>query len=106
MIKKNVVISCVSLISISILLSGCFEGVKRQRDEMEARGTIETGGYTWKIPAESAGGNTIETRGLPSKQAATEASDKLCKKHDRVAQFVKQRSFLTGSVVFDFNCVK
>jgi len=106
MIKKNIVISYVSLISISILLSGCFEGVKRQRAETEARGTIEAGGYTWTIPADSAGGNTIQTRGLPSKQAATEASDKVCKKHDRVAQLVKQKGSITGLVTFDFNCVK
>lgn len=106
MIKKNVVISCVSLISISILLSGC-AGLKKRAAETEARGTIENGGYTWKIQADSAGGNSIYTHGLPDRQAATNVSNQLCKKHGRVAQFVKQDgSILTGIRVFDFNCVK
>jgi hypothetical protein len=107
MIKKSTVISCVSLISISILLSGCFEGTKRQMAETKARGTIEGGGYTWDIPADSAGGNTIQTSGLPSKQAATEASTKLCKKYGRIAQFVNRTDILLlGVVAFDFNCVR
>jgi len=106
MIKKNFVITCASLISISILLSGC-AGVNRQVKETLARGTIEAGGYTWQIPAESVGGNSIETHGLPSKQAATEASDILCKKNDRVAQFVEQKSkLILGIQQFRFNCVK
>ena len=56
---------------------------------------------------ESVGGNAIEAHGFPSKQAATEASDILCKKHGRVAQFVEQESkLILGIQKFRFNCVK
>ncbi len=76
-------------------------------EEMNARETIEAGGYTWKIPADSEGGSTVQTQGLPSRQAATNASTTLCKKYGRVAQYVKHRNLLlTGTAIFDFNCVR
>ena len=106
MIKMNAIISLVSLIFISILLSGC-AGANRQVKEMNDRGTIDAGGYTWKIPAESVGGNAVRANGVPSVQAATEASNLLCKKNDRVAQFVEQKSvMILGFQEFRFNCVK
>ena len=107
MIKMNAIISLVSLISISILLSGC-AGIKRQQKEMEARGTIDAGGYTWEIPAESVGGNTVRANGIPSVQAATEASNILCQKNDRVAQFYKrtENTSLFGYQEYSFNCVR
>ena len=102
--KKNVAI--LSAIAITTCIGGC-AGMQRQIAEMKARGTIEGGGYTWQIPAESEGGNTIQTRGLPSRQAATEASTKLCKKYGRVAQYDSQKSILiTGTMIFNFNCVR
>lgn len=104
--KKNIAMLRVSTIAAVISISGC-AGLNRQVAEMEARGTIEAGGYTWRIPTEYEGGNSVRTQGLPSRQAATEASNKLCKKHGRIAQYVTQRNILmTGSVTFDFNCVR
>ncbi len=68
---------------------------------------METGGYTWNILAESEGGNTISTNGLPSRQHATDASAILCKKNGRIPQFVKQTGvILLGIQQFEFNCVK
>ncbi len=104
--NKNKFVHFTTIVAIAIILTGC-AGIKRQAAEMEARGTIEAGGYTWKIPADSEGGNTIQTNGLPSKQAATEASNQLCKKYDRIAQFASRRSILiAGTMIYEFNCVK
>jgi uncharacterized protein YceK len=95
------------IFTITLLLAGC-SAIKQQAAETKARGTFESGGYTWEIPADTAGGNTIRTHGLPSKQIATTASDTLCNKYDRVAQYVdnKGTSLLLGFVVFHFNCVR
>ncbi len=94
------------VVIVTTLLAGC-AGVKRQVAEMEARGTIEAGGYTWKIRADSEGGNSIQTRGLPGRQAATDASNQLCKKHGRISQFVDRKGLLfTGLAIFNFNCVR
>lgn len=90
----------------ALLLSAC-AGVQQQAAETKARGTIESGGYTWSIPLDTEGAVQVRTTGLPTRQAATEVGSRLCKKYGRVAQFVRQ----TGSVVlgvqqFEFNCVK
>ena len=93
-------------ILITLVVGGC-SGVKRRAAETQARGTIETGGYTWKISADSEGGNTIRAHGLPGRQAATDASSQLCKKYDRIAQVVRRKPILLiGAVKFDFNCVR
>jgi hypothetical protein len=87
-------------------LTGC-GAMQKQVEETKARGTVETGGYTWNILAESEGGNTISTNGLPSRQHATDASAILCKKNGRIPQFGKQTGFiLLGIQQFEFNCVK
>lgn len=99
---------CVFTITLcTLLLTGC-AAIKQQAADTKARGTFESGGYTWEIPADTAGGNTIRTRGLPSKQIATTASDTLCNKYDRVAQYIdnKGSSLVLGLAVFNFNCVR
>lgn len=88
------------------VLAGC-GAMQQQAQETKARGTIEAGGYTWNILAESEGGNTISTNGLPSRQHATDASTILCKKNGRIPQFVKQTGVLLLAIQqFEFNCVK
>jgi hypothetical protein len=90
----------------AVALGGC-GAVRQQARETEARGTIEAGGYTWRIHADSEGGNRISTQGLPSQQHATDAATTLCKKYGRVAQYVKRDSIpLTGFAAFNFNCVR
>ena len=99
-----------------IAVSACFLGaaaltgcgaMQKQAEETKARGTVETGGYTWNILAESEGGNTISTNGLPSRQNATDAAAILCKKNARIPQFSKQTGvLLLGIQQFEFNCVK
>ena len=97
-----------ALLRLAILLSlSACAGLEKQAQDTKARGTIEAGGYTWKIPMESEGGNRVQTNGLPNQQAATEAASILCKKNGRIAQYVKQDGMpLLGVVWFDFNCVK
>lgn len=103
---RNVAVMCASAVAVAICVAGC-AGMNRQIAETKARGTIESGGYTWTIPTDSEGGNTIKTYGLPSRQAATDVSSKLCKKYGRVAQYVDQHPILlTGAMIFDFNCVR
>jgi len=105
MIKKNIAVFCISAIIITGI-TGC-AGAKRRVKEMNARGTIDAGGYTWRIPADSEGGNTVQTRGLPGRQAATEASNTLCKKYGRIAQYAsRDHILLTGLAIFNFNCVR
>ena len=95
----------VSLISISLIAS-C-GAVQRRAQATEERGVHEVGGYRWRIQAESEGGNKISTQGLPPRQTATEMANILCKKHGRIAQYVKTDSTLIlGNVSFTFNCVK
>jgi len=85
--------------------TGC--AVQQQAEETKARGTIETGGYTWSILADGEGGNVISTYGLPGRQPATDAANILCKKYERIAQFTKQKGMLLlGIQQFEFNCVK
>lgn len=104
--SRSAAVTCASAIAVAIFVIGC-AGMNREIEETKARGTIESGGYTWEIPAESEGGNTIRTHGLPSKQAATDASNILCKKHGRIAQFVDQEGILLlGLMIFNFNCVR
>jgi len=104
--QKKVAVKYAIVIMLTTCVTSC-AGIKRQLAEMEARGTIEGGGYTWKIPAESEGGNSIQTHGFPGKQAATDASTKLCKKYGRIAQYVSHRAILiTGTSIFEFNCVR
>ena len=88
------------------ILSAC-GALEKQMEETKARGTIETGGYTWNIIADSEGGNTISTNGLPGRQPAVDASAILCKKYARIPQFTKQTGVLLfGIQQFEFNCVK
>ncbi len=99
---------CILTITLcTLLLTGC-ASIKQRAADTKARGTFESGGYTWEIPADSAGGNSIRTHGLPSRQIATTASDTLCNKYGRVAQYVdnKGTSLLLGFAVLNFNCVK
>ena len=64
---------CIFAITLCILLlTGC-SAMKQRAADTKARETFESGGYTWAIPADTAGGNTIRTRGLPSQQIATTA---------------------------------
>jgi uncharacterized protein YceK len=103
---RSVFTVAVATTAFAVALAGC-AGIQQQIAAKKARGTIEAGGYTWEIPDESEGGNTVSTHGLPPKQAATEASSILCKKYGRVAQFVKKDGILlTGLQIFSFNCVR
>ena len=95
-----------ALFLISIAVSGC-AGIEQRAKESAARGTIETGGYSWRILADSEGGNMISANGLPGIQPATDAAMSLCKKYKRIAQFSKRSgSLLLGVQQFQFNCVK
>jgi hypothetical protein len=99
---------CIFTITLcTLLFTGC-SAIKQQAADTKARGTFESGGYTWAIPADSAGGNTIRTHGLPSRQIATTASDTLCNKYGRVAQYIDKKgsSLVLGLAVFNFNCVR
>ena len=88
------------------LLTAC-GAMQKQVEETKARGTIETGGYTWNILADAEGGNTISTNGLPGRQPAVDASAILCKKYGRIPQYTKQTGvLLLGIQQFEFNCVK
>ena len=94
------------VVSTAMLLSAC-AGIQKQVAETKARGTIESGGYTWEIPMDTEGAVQVRTNGLPTRQAATEVGSQLCKKYGRVAQFANQ----TGSLIlafqqFEFNCVR
>ncbi len=113
MYKTNLPILLISIITILTYVTGCsslnnaIKQVERQNAEIKARGTIEAGGYTWEIRADSEGGNTIQTRGSPSKQNAIDAATKLCKKYGRIAQYISQeRPSITTTIYFNFNCVR
>lgn len=96
-----------SLLVCSVLLLSACAGIKQQVEETKARGTIESGGYTWAIPMESEGAVAVRTNGLPTRSAATVVGSMLCKKHGRVAQFVRQSgSLILGFQQFEFNCVR
>jgi len=101
-IKKTLIIN--SLI-LSVTLSGC-AGMKQRQAEIDARGTISEGGYTWDIHEDYEGGNTILAQGLPSKSIAIKVSTKLCKKYGRIAQFQKGEASLFGFMTYDFNCIR
>ena len=106
MFKPNVAVRYFGTVAAAVSVAGC-AGINQQIAETRQRGTIESGGYTWQIPADSEGGNTVQAQGLPSRQVATTVSSTLCKRHGRVAQFVSQRGvFITGTQIFDFNCVR
>jgi hypothetical protein len=92
---------------ISCLVISACSGMRQHMEETKARGPLEVGGYTWRITAESESGNTVSTNGLPSRQYATEASNTLCKKYGRIAQFVKQTgSLLLGRHLNSIACVE
>jgi hypothetical protein len=56
---------------------------------------------------DTEGAVQVRTNGLPTRQAATEVGQMLCKKYGRVAQFAKQSgSLILGFQQFEFNCVK
>jgi hypothetical protein len=93
-------------VGAAILISAC-AGIQQQVAETKARGTIESGGYTWAIPMYTEGAVQVRTNGLPTRQAATVVGAKLCKKQGRVAQFAGQTgSLILGFQQFEFNCVK
>ena len=103
--KALVAFLCVGAVVVTGVV-GC-ASVNQQIREERARGTIESGGYTWYIEDDSQGGNTIKTFGLPSKSVSTTVSSMLCKKYDRIAQYVSQTpmDFMTVTRV-TFNCVR
>lgn len=91
---------------VVLQLAAC-AGIEQQAAETKARGTIESGGYTWEVPMDTEGAVMVRTRGLPTRQAATEVASTLCKKYGRVAQFVRQRgSLVLGIQEFEFNCAR
>ena len=86
-------------------LVGC-ANIQQQAAETRARGKIDAGGYAWSIHLDSEGGNSVTTHGLPNRQAATDASNVLCRKYGRTAQFIRHSgSLILGVQSFDFNCV-
>jgi hypothetical protein len=99
-------VKALAIAGTTLLLSAC-AGVQQQAAQTKARGTIESGGYTWTIPMDTEGAVQVQTTGLPTRQAATEVGSRLCKKYGRVAQFVRQTGILMlGVQQFEFNCVK
>jgi len=103
--SRKKIISMGLIIAVSIGLSGC-AGMKKRMAEIEARGTVEGGGYDWAIHDDYEGGNTIQTSGLPTKGAAAKASTQLCKKYGRIAQYESHQGSIVGLWTYNFNCVK
>jgi len=91
------------MIAVSLGLTGC-SGLLKKQKEIEARGTVEGGGYDWAIHDDYEGGNTIRTYGYPRKSDGRKASMKLCEKYGKTTEYSDKQKYL-GAMQYEFNCV-